>query len=64
MPHHDGVHALTAGVGLLPCPLTISVLGFAWTQGSAVMVGLVLALPRSRHLGNDRHRRRAGDCGP
>lgn len=39
---HDGVHALTAGVGLLPCPLTISVLGFAWVQGSAVMVGLVL----------------------
>src|SRR3954463_7968652 len=27
---HDGVHALTAGIGLLPCPLTISVLGFAW----------------------------------
>lgn len=41
-PGHDGVHALTAGVGLLPCPLTISVLGFAWTQGSPVMVGLVL----------------------
>ena len=39
---HDGVHALTAGVGLLPCPLTISVLGFAWAQGSAAMVGLVL----------------------
>ena len=39
---HDGVHPLTAGVGLLPCPLTISVLGFAWTQGSAAMVGLVL----------------------
>jgi nickel/cobalt exporter len=39
---HDGVHALTAGVGLLPCPLTISVLGFAWAQGSAAMVGVVL----------------------
>jgi nickel/cobalt exporter len=39
---HDGVHALTAGIGLLPCPLTISVLGFAWAQGSAAMVGLVL----------------------
>ena len=40
---HDGAHALTAGVGLLPCPLTISVLGFAWAQSSAAMVGLVLA---------------------
>jgi ABC-type nickel/cobalt efflux system permease component RcnA len=40
---HDGVYALTAGVGLLPCPLTISVLGFAWAQGSAAMVALVLA---------------------
>src|SRR5262249_27885352 len=39
---HDGVHALTAGVGLLPCPLTISVLGFAWTQANFVMVGAVL----------------------
>jgi ABC-type nickel/cobalt efflux system permease component RcnA len=39
---HDGVHALTAGIGLLPCPLTISVLGFAWAQGSAAMVALVL----------------------
>lgn len=39
---HDGVHALTAGIGLLPCPLTISVLGFAWAQGSAAMVGVVL----------------------
>lgn len=43
-PHpHGGAHALTAGIGLLPCPLTISVLGFAWAQSSAVMVGLVLA---------------------
>lgn len=40
--HHDGGHALTAGIGLLPCPLTISVLGFAWIQGSVLMVGLVL----------------------
>ncbi len=40
--HHDGEHALTAGIGLLPCPLTISVLGFAWVQSSAAMVGLVL----------------------
>lgn len=42
-PHrHDGTHALTLGIGLLPCPLTISVLGFAWTQSSAAMVGLAL----------------------
>jgi ABC-type nickel/cobalt efflux system permease component RcnA len=40
---HDGVHALTAGIGLLPCPLTISVLGFTWIQGTAVMVAVVLA---------------------
>lgn len=40
--HEDGGHALTAGIGLLPCPLTISVLGFAWVQGSPLMVGLVL----------------------
>lgn len=39
---HDGGHSLTAGIGLLPCPLTISVLGFAWLQGSALMVGVVL----------------------
>jgi len=39
---HDGVHALTAGIGLLPCPLTVSVLGFAWTQGNTAMVGLIL----------------------
>ncbi len=38
----DGAHTLTAGIGLLPCPLTISVLGFAWTESSAVMVGVVL----------------------
>lgn len=41
--HHDGTHALTAGIGLLPCPLTISVLGFAWVQSNAVGIGLVLA---------------------
>jgi nickel/cobalt transporter (NicO) family protein len=40
--HHDGAHALTAGIGLLPCPLTISVLGFAWVQANAAMVGLML----------------------
>jgi nickel/cobalt exporter len=39
---HDSAHALTAGIGLLPCPLTISVLGFAWAQSSAIMVGIVL----------------------
>jgi nickel/cobalt exporter len=39
---HDGSHTLTAGIGLLPCPLTVSVLGFAWTQSSAAMVGLVV----------------------
>jgi nickel/cobalt transporter (NicO) family protein len=44
-PHahgHDGSHALTAGIGLLPCPLTISVLGFAWIQSTGLMVGIVL----------------------
>lgn len=40
--HDHGAHTLTAGIGLLPCPLTISVLGFAWVQASAAMVGLVL----------------------
>jgi nickel/cobalt exporter len=35
-------HALTAGVGLLPCPLTITVLGFAWAQAAGPMVILVL----------------------
>lgn len=34
---------LTGGIGLLPCPLTISVLAFAWIQGTAVMVAVVLA---------------------
>jgi nickel/cobalt exporter len=37
-----GLYALTGGVGLLPCPLTISVLGFAWAQGTTAMAGLVL----------------------
>lgn len=40
--HSPGTHSITAGIGLLPCPLTISVLGFAWLQGTAVMVTLVL----------------------
>ena len=35
-------HALTLGIGLLPCPLTISVLGFAWAQGTGLMVAVVL----------------------
>jgi ABC-type nickel/cobalt efflux system permease component RcnA len=39
---HDGGHILAAGIGLLPCPLTISVLGFTWVQATAAMVGLVL----------------------
>ena len=39
---HDGAHTLTAGVGLLPCPLTISVLGFAWAQSHGAMVAIVL----------------------
>jgi len=41
-PHHGGAHALTAGVGLLPCPLTISVLGFAWAQAQGAMMVVVL----------------------
>jgi len=40
--HLDAAHSLTVGIGLLPCPLTISVLGFAWVQGSAAMVAVVL----------------------
>jgi nickel/cobalt transporter (NicO) family protein len=35
-------HALAFGAGLLPCPLTISVLGFAWAQGAGPMVLVVL----------------------
>lgn len=42
LAHDDHGHTLVAGIGLLPCPLTISVLGFAWAQGSAAMVALVL----------------------
>lgn len=41
--HEHSAHSLTAGIGLLPCPLTISVLGFAWVQSSAIMVSLVFA---------------------
>ncbi len=40
--HEHGTGTITAGMGLLPCPLTISVLGFAWIQGTAMIVGLVL----------------------
>jgi ABC-type nickel/cobalt efflux system permease component RcnA len=39
---HDGAHALTGGIGLLPCPLTILVLGFAWLEGTLLMVSVVL----------------------
>jgi ABC-type nickel/cobalt efflux system permease component RcnA len=39
---HGSAHALTAGIRLLPCPLTISVLGFAWAQTNATMIALVL----------------------
>jgi ABC-type nickel/cobalt efflux system permease component RcnA len=39
---HGSAVALTAGISLLLCPLTISVLGFAWAQSSAAMVVLVL----------------------
>lgn len=35
-------HSLTFGIGLLPCPLTIGVLGFAWTQGTGPMIAAVL----------------------
>jgi nickel/cobalt transporter (NicO) family protein len=40
--HNHGTGALIAGMGLLPCPLTISVLGFAWVQSSGVMVAVTL----------------------
>lgn len=40
--HHDGSYALIAGMGLLPCPLPISVLGFARLQSSPLMVGVTL----------------------
>lgn len=35
-------NVLAVGIGLLPCPLTISVLGFTWAQGSLAMVVFVL----------------------
>ena len=35
-------HVLTIGIGLLPCPLTITVLGFAWAQGVGPMTAVVL----------------------
>lgn len=35
-------HVLTLGIGLLPCPLTIMVLGFAWAQSTSLMVAVVL----------------------
>lgn len=35
-------HVITAGIGLLPCPLTITVLGFAWAQGIGPMIAVVL----------------------
>ena len=42
MSAHAGPHVLTAGIGLLPCPLTITVLGFAWAQAIGPMVAVVL----------------------
>jgi nickel/cobalt exporter len=42
MAAHAGPHVLTAGIGLLPCPLTITVLGFAWAQAIGPMVAVVL----------------------
>jgi nickel/cobalt exporter len=44
--HSFGRHRLVTTVltgGIVPCPLTISVLGFAWVQGTAIMVMVVLA---------------------
>jgi ABC-type nickel/cobalt efflux system permease component RcnA len=41
-PARGEIYALTAGIGFLPCPLTISVLGFAWAQATVAMVGLVV----------------------
>jgi ABC-type nickel/cobalt efflux system permease component RcnA len=40
--HATNRHMLTAGIGLLPCPLTITVLGFAWAQAAGIMVAVVL----------------------
>ncbi len=42
VPSISRPHALTLGVGLLPCPLTITVLGFAWAQSDGAMVVVVL----------------------
>jgi ABC-type nickel/cobalt efflux system permease component RcnA len=36
-----GEHALTGGIGLLPCPQTILVLGFAWKSLGMVLVVLI-----------------------
>ena len=36
-----------AGIGLLPCPLTILVLGFAWAQSN---LGMVLVVARGETL--------------
>jgi nickel/cobalt exporter len=41
-PGEGHPHVLTAGIGMLPCPLTITVLGFAWAQGAGPMVAVVL----------------------
>ena len=52
--HGDPTHSLTAGIGLLPCPLTISVLGFAWVQSnwpSVVVVLISLALGIATTIG-------------
>jgi ABC-type nickel/cobalt efflux system permease component RcnA len=37
-----GAPVLTVGIGLLPCPLTISVLGFAWAQGPGPITAAAL----------------------
>jgi nickel/cobalt exporter len=42
MPTSAHPHVLTMGIGLLPCPLTITVLGFAWAQGTGIMMIVVL----------------------
>ena len=44
--HHGrthGAHGTAAGIGLLPLPLEISAQGFAWSQGSAIMIALTVA---------------------
>jgi nickel/cobalt exporter len=40
--HSHGSGTITAEIGLLPCPLTISVLGFARIQGTTAMAGFIL----------------------